>query len=233
MRTLHDLKSRGSDRISPLESPKMRKPVARCQTCSIDFISKDVLDTHTSQYHRVQNSASESNRPKNNNSVQHEKVQVNSIPVVARDAQSRPDGSKIRRQYNCHECDFQTNKSKLLYNHSVKSGHRKIDSLMETCFSCNETFENFIVLMKHRKSAHYDIINECHGFKAGNCKFGEHCYYKHPGDQAKSKTISNDSFHQGLSEFPPDLKELTLGFQTLMLTFLSRREGFRGRLSGQ
>ena len=87
--------------------------------------------------------------------------------------------------------------------------------------------------MKHRKSAHYDIINDCHGFKAGTCKFGEHCYYKHPGGQNESNTGSNDSFHQGLSEVPPDLKELTLGFQALMSTFLSRREGFRSRHSGQ
>ena len=97
------------------------------------------------------------------------------------------------------------------------------------------------MLMKHRKSAHYDLINECHGFKTGSCRFGESCYYKHSSGQTESgilnqatesKTISNDSFHQGLSEFPPDLKELTLGFQQLMSTFLSRREGFRSRQSG-
>ena len=241
LKTLHDLKSRGSDRFSPQESPQFRKPVARCQTCNFDFTSKDVLDKHIFQHHRVQNSGSASNRPKNDNPnvPQHEKVISNSIPVVAssRDvAQCKPDGTNIRRQYNCHECDFQTNKSKFLFNHSVRSGHRKIDSLTETCFTCKQTFENFIVLMKHRKSAHYDLINECHGFKTGSCKFGESCYYKHSGGQAESKTSSNntvdDSFHQGLSEFPPDLKELTLGFQQLMSTFLSRRESFRSRQSG-
>lgn len=234
LRTLKALKSLGSDRVSPQESPQIRKPVLRCQTCNFDFTSKEVLDKHIFQHHKVQNSASAGyNIPKNNDS--NAALMTNQIPVVAsyRDvAQNRPDGANIRRQYNCHECDFQANKSKILFNHSVRSGHRKIDSLTETCFTCKQTFENFIVLMKHRKSAHYDLINECHGFKAGSCRFGESCYYKHSGGQAESKTNSNDSFHQGLSEIPPDLKELTLGFQHLMSTFLSKREDFRSRQSG-
>ena len=226
LNTLNDLKNRNLSKAAPQE----RKPVAKCQACKIEFISKDILDKHVSQYHTVKNSEHKNDIP---DDAQHDKP-VNNIPVVAnsRVEQNRPSGINIRRQYNCHECDFQANKSKILFKHSVETGHRKIDSLTETCYTCKETFDNFIVLMKHRKSAHYAIINECHSFKAGACRFGESCYYKHSGNEIAPKATCNDSFHQGLEEFPPDLKELTLGFQSLMSTFLSRREGFKNRLSG-
>ena len=47
-----------------------------------------------------------------------------------------------------------------MFKHSMESGHRKIDSLTENCYTCKQEFENFIALMKHRKSAHYSIISE-------------------------------------------------------------------------
>ena len=144
----------------------------------------------------------------------------------------RPNGI-VTRQYNCHECDFQGNRSKALYKHSIESKHKKIDSLAETCYTCKQNFENFNVLMKHRKAAHYDIISECHSYKAGDCKFGDRCYYKHSTDQNNShkKGTDTDPFHQG-EEIPPDLKELTLGFQNLMSMFLSKRGNLRSRQSG-
>ena len=146
---------------------------------------------------------------------------------------ARPNGI-VRRQYNCHECDFQGNRSKALYKHSIESKHKKIDSLAETCYTCKQNFENFNVLMKHRKAAHYDTISECHSYKAGDCKFGDRCYYKHSTDQNVShrKGTDTDPFHQGEEEIPPDLKELTLGFQNLMSMFLSKRGNLRSRQSG-
>ena len=108
----------------------------------------------------------------------------------------------------------------------------KIDSLEETCFTCLQTFDNFIELMKHRKASHYDTISECHKFKAGGCQFKERCYYKHTATQNPPDKGQDDSFPQGQEEFPPDLRELTLGFQSLMSTFLSNREKQRSRQSG-
>ena len=156
----------------------------------------------------------------------------------------RPAGI-VRRQYNCHECDYQGHRSKALFNHSTESGHKKIDSLEETCYTCKQTFENFVVLMKHRKASHYDIISECHRFKSGDCQFKERCFYRHTNTQnvplrGQNDTNSqnlplrgqNDSFPKGQEEFPPDLKELTLGFQSLMSTFLSNREKKGSRQPG-
>ena len=105
----------------------------------------------------------------------------------------RPAGF-VRRQYNCHECDYQGHRSKALFNHSIVSGHKKIDSLEETCFTCLQTFDNFIDLMKHRKVSHYDIISECHKFKAGGCQFKERCYYKHTATQNPPDKGQDDSF---------------------------------------
>ena len=148
----------------------------------------------------------------------------------------RPTGI-AKRQYNCHECDYQGHRSKALFKHSIESGHKKIDSLTENCYTCKQECDNFIDLMKHRKSAHYNIISECHGFKAGSCRFGDKCYYRHTSTQSVSGSVNNvagssDSFHQGLQELPPDLKELTQGFQNLMSKFLSSRDGQRNRLQG-
>ena len=156
------------------------------------------------------------------------------------------------RQYNCHECDYQGHRGKALYKHSILSKHTKIDSLAETCYTCKNTFDNFMALMKHRKEAHYDTISECHSFKAGDCKFGSQCYYRHSvasegvtsntGVQGvhannniqahgETKRLHNDSFHEDL-QIPPDLMELTKGLQKLMLQFLSNREKTENRQRG-
>ena len=165
---------------------------------------------------------------------------LNPIPVLNTPRESlvggRPTGI-AKRQYNCHECDYQGHRSKALFKHSIESGHKKIDSLTENCYTCKQECDNFIDLMKHRKSAHYNIISECHGFKAGSCRFGDKCYYRHTSTQSVSGSVNNvasssDSFHQGLQELPPDLKELTQGFQNLMSKFLSSRDRQRNRLQG-
>ncbi len=42
--------------------------------------------------------------------------------------------------------------------------------------------------------------------------------------RVNSEPKSSDSFHQDLQEFPPDLAELTQGFQNLMSKFLLSRD---------
>ena len=101
--------------------------------------------------------------------------------------------------------------------------------------------------MRHRKAAHYSIISECHGFKAGSCRFGDQCYYRHARTSSDSESVSNvangsdsvsnvgngsDSFHRGLQEVPPDLAELTQGIQDLMSRFLLGRERQKDRHPG-
>ena len=228
MRRLNDFKNRGSVRVSPQEKPIPKKSPSRCEECKIDFISLKVLEEHVSQFHP------DNPGPKSQMN-EHGKSFEGHIPTFIspprENISHRPAGF-VRRQYNCHECDYQGHRSKALFNHSIVSGHKKIDSLEETCFTCLQTFDNFIELMKHRKASHYDIISECHKFKAGGCQFKERCYYKHTATQNPPDRGHNDSFPQGQEEFPPDLKQLTLGFQSLMSTFLSNREKLRSRQSG-
>merc|ERR1711860_263470 len=111
-----------------------------------------------------------------------------SVPIVEN---QRPTGLNIRRQYNCHECDYQGHRSKALFKHSLESGHKKIDSLTENCYTCKQECDNFISLMKHRKAAHYSIISECHGFKAGSCRFCDQCYYRHTSSQNVPESVSS------------------------------------------
>ena len=229
LKMLHDLKKRGFDRVSPQEKPIPKKPVARCDICKIDFISLEVLEEHVSQVHPKSHvPASKMNDHRDESGKSSEKL---ISPPPRENISPRPAGI-VRRQYNCHECDYQGHRSKALYKHSIESGHRKIDSLEETCFTCNQTLDNFIELMRHRKASHYDIIGECHSFKAGDCRFKERCYYRHTNTQSIPLRGQDESFPQGQIEFPPDLKELTLGFQNLMSQFLSNREKQRSRLTG-
>ena len=239
-KTLHAMKSLGSDRITPQAQPVQRKPLIKCDECKFEFISEDILNKHKVQFHKMKNL----NRDSSNYAAQQsiEKGPPQSIPIVTN---QRPTGLNIRRQYNCHECDYQGHRSKALYKHSVEAKHSKIDSLSETCYTCKQTFDNFMVLMKHRKEAHYDTISECHGFKAGDCKFGDRCYYRHSvasagvtsrpaqtnNNGSHSENKSNDSFQEDL-QIPPDLKELTVGFQKLMSQFLFNRERTENRQRG-
>ena len=244
LKVLLDFKNRGFDRVSPLEKPIPKKPVPRCEICKIDFVSMRTLDEHVSQLH-PKNSVPESKM--NEHRGESEKSSEKIFPP-RENISPRPAGI-VRRQYNCHECDYQGHRSKALFNHSIESGHRKIDSLEETCYTCRQTFENFIVLMKHRKASHYDTISECHRFRsAGECQFKERCFYRHtnaqnvplrgqnnsfpPSIQNVPLRVQNDSFPQGQEEFPPDLRQLTLGFQSLMSTFLSNREKQGSRQPG-
>ena len=236
-KTLHAMKNMGSDRLTPQAQPVRKISLFKCGECSFEFTSKDVLDKHKAQHHKKKNTVNDWPAQK-----QVWNVPPPNIPVVL----SRPSGI-VPRQYNCHECDYQGHRSKALYRHSVLSGHRKIDSLSETCYTCKETFENFEILMKHRKAAHIDTVSECHSFKAGNCRFGSHCYYRHSVNtggvtthsddrqtdkpSSWSKSADSDSFQEDL-ELPPDLKELTMGFQSLMSQFLLKRERTRNRQLG-
>ena len=243
LKVLSDFKNRGFDRVSPQEKPIPKKPAARCKICKIDFVSMRTLGEHVSQLH-PKNSVPES---KMNEHRGESEKSSEKISPPKENISPRPAGI-VRRQYNCHECDYQGHRSKALFNHSIESGHRKIDSLEETCYTCRQTFENFIVLMKHRKASHYDTISECHRFKSGECPFKERCYYRHtnaqnvplrgqnnsfpPSIQNVPLRVQNDSFPQGQEEIPPDLRELTLGFQSLMSTFLSNREKQGNRQPG-
>ena len=233
-KTLHTMKNMGSHRSTPQAQPVQKIPLFKCGECKFEFKSEDVLNKHKAQHHRI---------PDQQPAV------INSpspIPVVM--SKPRPTGI-VSRQYNCHECDFQGHRGKALYKHSILSKHSKIDSLAETCYTCKNTFDNFMVLMKHRKEAHYDTISECHSFKAGDCKFGSRCYYRHSvasegvtsntgalfdnntGAHSETKRLDNDSFHEDL-QIPPDLKELTKGLQKLMLEFLLNREKTENRHRG-
>ena len=236
LKTLSDFKNQGGIRVSPQVSPQMRF-VAKCDKCNIEFISRDVLQKHKNFAHPI-------SVPKPQKVLEPANVHVDPnhrpIPVLDPPRQSivgsRPAGI-VRRQYNCHQCDYQGHRSKALYKHSIETGHKKIDSLTENCFTCKQECDNFIELMKHRKSAHYDIISECHGFKAGACRFGDQCYYRHARTPSGSESVSNvgngsDSFHRGLQEVPPDLAELTQGIQDLMSRFLLGRERQKDRHPG-
>ena len=243
LKMLNDLKNRGSDRVSPQEKSIPKKPVVRCEKCKIEFISVAILEQHVSQLHSKSSvPESKTNEHGDESGKPSERYIPTFISPPRENISPRPPGI-VRRQYNCHECDYQGHRSKALFNHSIESGHKKIDSLEETCYTCKQTFENFVVLMKHRKASHYDTISECHRFKSGDCQFKERCFYRHTNTQnvplrgnTNTQNIplrgQNDSFPQGQEEFPPDLRELTLGFQSLMSTFLLNREKKGSRQPG-
>ena len=196
------------DRVSPQAAPQQKSPQVECDKCSIIFSTKDNLKKHTDFYHPV----------------------TNNIPVMTSQrenaATSKPSGL-VPRQYNCRECPFQSSKSKDLYKHSQEARHFDIDSLEERCYTCHEQFENYSVLMKHRKMAHPQTINECHYYKSGQCKFQDRCFYRHSGEKEKqtddTRDSRNHSFHRGQTEFPPDISALTEKLKDLM-TFLSQEE---------
>ena len=212
-------KNQGSDRVSPQAAPQQKSPQAECDKCSIIFSTKDNLKKHTDFYHPA----------------------TNNIPVVTSQrentATSKPSGV-VHRQYNCRECPFQGSKSKDLYKHSQEARHFDIDSLEERCYTCHEQFENYSALMKHRKMAHPQTINECHYYKSGQCKFQDRCFYRHSGENEKriynndTRDTRNHSFHRGQTEFPPDISALTEKLRDLM-TFLSQEEKQTRKLPGQ
>ena len=226
-KTLYAMKNQGSSRVHPQAQPVQKNPKKKCDECKFEFITEGVLDKHKAQFHKMKDPEKEN-----------ENISLSAIPVMI--SNQKPSGI-VKRQYNCHECDYQGHRSKALYKHSVETKHNKIDSLAETCYTCRQTFDNFMVLMKHRKEAHYDTISECHGFKAGDCKFGSRCYYRHSevsGETFQSKNNgsnnekgSNDSFQEEV-KLPPDLNELTEGIKKLMSQFLLNREKTEKRQRG-
>ena len=105
------------------------------------------------------------------------------------------------------------------------SKHFDIDSLEERCYTCDKQFENYNVLMKHRKESHPQTINECHYYKSGDCKFQERCFYRHSEVNNRNDKGNNQnySFHKDMREFPPDIADLTEKLKDLM-TFLSNKD---------
>ena len=48
------------------------------------------------------------------------------------------------------------------------------------CFICSEVFETRSEMMKHRKTNHANIVQQCSKFVEGNCQFQEKfCWFKH------------------------------------------------------
>ena len=48
------------------------------------------------------------------------------------------------------------------------------------CFICNQTFDNKIDMMGHRKKNHPSIIQRCSKFERGECRFQkDYCWFIH------------------------------------------------------
>ena len=214
LQVLQQLKQSGYSRVSPVASPVKNKEKFVCDTCGYMYEDKERLKHHIEQIHLTA-----------------VKTVVKSpemrIETVVSDRPQKPTVSQNvsgRRNYNCHNCDFQGNSSKNLYKHLKENLHQG-DPVSERCFTCNEMCKNFDDLMSHRKYKHADKINSCRYFSQNQCKYESNCWYSHepkksfsqiqqtnyhssqtdssqPNVQNNSQNDSN--FHLAQSQIPPD-----------------------------
>ena len=80
--------------------------------------------------------------------------------------------------YICQDCNFQANKSIDLKKHTRATMHKPYES-SEVCFTCNQEFGSYLLLMNHRKSDH-PSNKICRYYVKGDCIFDSTtCWYRH------------------------------------------------------
>ena len=97
---------------------------------------------------------------------------------------------KFEGEYNCDDCDFQTNTETALNKHKNLKHLPDKASVTGTikCFNCDEQFDEHWNLMKHRKLKHITLTRPCKNFLEGKCRFtSEVCWWRH----AKPSTETN------------------------------------------
>ena len=200
--------------VNTVEVPKVKpQPPVFCISCNLKFDSKAGLKEHNNVCPKKQSSAP-TNAPEQLGS---------NIPVIPSSVSPRVSvaHNSIRgRNYNCHQCDFETSgsgRSKMLLRHAIETGH-KTDSLEEKCYTCGTVTNNFEDLMVHRKLHHADRVKPCH--HGNECRFKTKCWYIHPTDHSQSNNSpasQQGGFQQSHQPFPPDqvalLKEMLTAFQ--------------------
>ena len=76
-------------------------------------------------------------------------------------------------EYNCEECDFQTNNSFQLQK------HKSLKHFM-ICKFCGKQYKTKGELMEHRKSEHPNAVARCNKYLSGICIFSsEKCWWMH------------------------------------------------------
>ena len=203
---------RDTPQTKPVEKSVPKKPTFYCISCNVSFDTKDTLKEHNQVCKSKKTPDFEPVKPPE---------RVYKIPVLQSDVNVKAvHPGFVPRQYNCHECGFQSSgsgRSKMLLRHARETGHRT-DDLSEKCFTCGTVSKNFVELMTHRKTQHRDIVQKCHYNQ--DCQFKEKCWYNHDSGSNPSLVKNNgiqEDFQQVKESLPPDqvvlLKELLTLFQ--------------------
>ena len=206
------MKNRGFNRVSPTNSP-IRKQTQNqkfnCQVCRLQFESKTSLDRHSH----------------NSNEISDPSQRVSDLQETAMGKKIQIIKSKDRRQYNCHQCDFQGISSKNLYNHVRNTSHLS-DPLEEKCYTCDRLCLNWEELMQHRKIAHAKLVNQCKYYRDSRCKFKTDCWFSHESQLSqRSETSNNSSNFQMPQNIPPDqsiraqMEQITMMMTKIMTKF--------------
>ena len=113
----------------------------------------------------------------------------------------REGAGSERNQRNCTKCYFQSNSEEEMTNHfkmsHIKKRHNtKVEIRTEkiACRNCEVTFENYYILMNHRRDNHptnrpcrYDLENRCK-------HSADVCWYRHKNSTNQSQTQANKCY---------------------------------------
>ena len=105
-----------------------------------------------------------------------------------------------RAQLNCNECDFQGNSEPELKKHLNIKSHKGANGVKqaelkecETCNICKEEFNEWWLLMNHRRDVHPERRRKCRNFLKNECNFeDDECWWKHQATLSKDQKYSND-----------------------------------------
>jgi hypothetical protein len=79
----------------------------------------------------------------------------------------------------CSECEYPADDLTDLGEHMFEFHPEKYMSKIN-CHYCDDSFDNKESLMKHRKEAHAEKVQQCIFFSAGSCDYGEElCWFNH------------------------------------------------------
>ena len=163
------MKKAGFRRNSPLVQPSPVKPAKRdkefnCKECSFQGTTQIELSKHNNLKHKIINdenvircrTCGEIFSAKWNLMNHRKSMHLETVALC--------------RNYNVEKCPYA--EDICWWNHSKERSIK--------CFICNETFASKMLLMRHRKKDHTQLVKTCNNFSQNNCRFqNDDCWYIH------------------------------------------------------